>query len=220
MGLSVDNVKSQGRIIPFGLLLVSQLLESRLASIHRPMSGAAGNQFAANSGAGLRDLMARMGHDSARAAMIYQHEARGADKAITDAIDAHLTDEQLGDDDGDDGASGVPSIGANGTTAIFGSLSNETPGSETASDLGFSCGAGDGNRTRMTSLEGWGSAIELRPRELAVAAGDRRPQQVVIGRVPAPRPIPHRGAPLDPREGACRVGLTRCHLSKKLPSVQ
>ncbi len=24
-------------------------------------------------------------------------------------------------------------------------------------------GAGDGNRTRMTSLEGWDSAIELRP---------------------------------------------------------
>jgi integrase len=40
-----------------------------------------GNQFAANSGAGLRDLMARMGHHSTRAAMIYQHEARGADKA-------------------------------------------------------------------------------------------------------------------------------------------
>jgi integrase len=49
-----------------------------------------GNQFAANSGAGLRDLMARMGHDSTRAAMIYQHEARGADKAITAAIDAHV----------------------------------------------------------------------------------------------------------------------------------
>jgi integrase len=32
-----------------------------------------GNQFAANSGAGLRDLMARMGHDSERAAMIYQN---------------------------------------------------------------------------------------------------------------------------------------------------
>ena len=31
--------------------------------------------------------MARMGHDSERAAMIYQHEARGADQAITDAID-------------------------------------------------------------------------------------------------------------------------------------
>jgi hypothetical protein len=34
--------------------------------------------------------MARMGHDSERAAMIYQHEARGADKAITDAIDKHV----------------------------------------------------------------------------------------------------------------------------------
>ena len=62
-----------------------------------------GNQFAANSGAGLRDLMARMGHDSARAAMIYQHEARGADKAITDAIDAHVDDETQEDDgDGND----------------------------------------------------------------------------------------------------------------------
>jgi hypothetical protein len=28
-------------------------------------------------------------------------------------------------------------------------------------------GAGEGNRTLMTSLEGWGSAIELRPRHLA-----------------------------------------------------
>jgi len=49
-----------------------------------------GNQFAASSGAALRDLMARMGHDSERAAMIYQHEARGADKRITDAIDTHV----------------------------------------------------------------------------------------------------------------------------------
>src|SRR5947207_11669229 len=32
-------------------------------------------------------------------------------------------------------------------------------------ELGFLVGAGDGNRTRMTSLEGWGSAIELRPRD-------------------------------------------------------
>jgi integrase len=68
-----------------------------------------GNQFAANSGAGLRDLMTRMGHDSERAAMIYQHEARGADKAITDAIDKHVGDERGQDDDeGDDGPAGVP----------------------------------------------------------------------------------------------------------------
>ena len=49
-----------------------------------------GNQFAAASGASLRDLMARMGHDSERAAIIYQHEARGADLIITSAIDAHI----------------------------------------------------------------------------------------------------------------------------------
>jgi hypothetical protein len=34
--------------------------------------------------------MARMGHDSERAAIIYQHEARGADLAITSAIDAQI----------------------------------------------------------------------------------------------------------------------------------
>jgi hypothetical protein len=48
-----------------------------------------GNAWAAASGAGLRDLMARMGHDSERAAIIYRHQARGADAVITQAIDAH-----------------------------------------------------------------------------------------------------------------------------------
>jgi integrase len=65
-----------------------------------------GNTFAAASGAGLRDLMTRMGHDSERAALIYQHEARGADAAITNAIDAHVDAERsrLDDDDGPAGA--------------------------------------------------------------------------------------------------------------------
>lgn len=49
-----------------------------------------GNMLAAASGAGLRDLMARMGHDNVRAAMIYQHAVRGADKVITDAINREL----------------------------------------------------------------------------------------------------------------------------------
>jgi hypothetical protein len=34
---------------------------------------------------------------------------------------------------------------------------------DTALDLRFLVGAGEGNRTLMTSLEGWGSTIELRP---------------------------------------------------------
>jgi len=47
-----------------------------------------------------------MGHDSERAAMIYQHEARGADQAITSAIDNHVQAEQANGDD-DDGEAGV-----------------------------------------------------------------------------------------------------------------
>ncbi len=45
-----------------------------------------------------------MGHDSERAALIYQHEARGADQRITDAIDSHV---QAQSDQGDDGPAGV-----------------------------------------------------------------------------------------------------------------
>jgi integrase len=58
------------------------------------------NHFAGRSGAGLRDPMARMGYDSERAAMIYQHQARGADQLITSAIDAHVQDEQRKDGGG------------------------------------------------------------------------------------------------------------------------
>ena len=49
-----------------------------------------GNRFAAASGASIKDLMIWMGHDSERAAIICQHEARWADLAITSAIDAHI----------------------------------------------------------------------------------------------------------------------------------
>jgi hypothetical protein len=56
---------------------------------------------------------ARMGHDSERAALIYQHETRGADQAITRAIDTHVQAEQANDDD-DDGTAGVLAQWANG----------------------------------------------------------------------------------------------------------
>ncbi|MEV4008278.1 tyrosine-type recombinase/integrase [Actinomadura sp. NPDC049753] len=45
-----------------------------------------GNTLAAQSGASLRDLMDRMGHDSVRAAMIYQHATSEASRAIADAL--------------------------------------------------------------------------------------------------------------------------------------
>ncbi|MEV4352834.1 site-specific integrase [Nonomuraea sp. NPDC049625] len=62
-----------------------------------------GNMLAAMSGAGLKDLMARMGHDNVRAAMIYQHAVRGADQVITNAIDQQLKQHDQGDDDGSAG---------------------------------------------------------------------------------------------------------------------
>jgi integrase len=78
-----------------------------LSGLHFHDLRRAGNHFAARSGAGLRDLMARMGHDSERAAMIYQHEAQGADKTITYAIDTHVQAEQAKRDDDEDGSAGV-----------------------------------------------------------------------------------------------------------------
>jgi hypothetical protein len=51
--------------------------------------------------------MARMGHDSERAAMIYQHDARGADQLITSAIDAHVQGEQGKNDGDENGSAGI-----------------------------------------------------------------------------------------------------------------
>ncbi|WP_433372205.1 hypothetical protein [Streptosporangium sp. CA-115845] len=54
--------------------------------------------LAAELGAGLKDLMARMGHDNVRAAMIYRHAVRGADKVITDAINKQLHARDVADE--------------------------------------------------------------------------------------------------------------------------
>ena len=40
--------------------------------------------------------MGRMGHDSARAAMIYLHESAGADRLIADALPIELDEDQDG----------------------------------------------------------------------------------------------------------------------------
>jgi len=46
-----------------------------------------GSNWSAQSGATLKELMARIGHSSTRAAMIYQHATRERDEAIADALD-------------------------------------------------------------------------------------------------------------------------------------
>ncbi|MER5913445.1 tyrosine-type recombinase/integrase [Streptomyces sp. NPDC001982] len=45
-----------------------------------------GNTLAASTGAGTRELMARMGHSTARAALIYQHASAEHDRLIADAV--------------------------------------------------------------------------------------------------------------------------------------
>ncbi|MFD0268132.1 tyrosine-type recombinase/integrase [Streptomyces sp. NPDC127106] len=45
-----------------------------------------GNTLAAPTGASTRELMARMGHSTARAALIYQHASADRDRLIADAL--------------------------------------------------------------------------------------------------------------------------------------
>jgi integrase len=45
-----------------------------------------GGTLAAATGASLKELMARLGHSSTRAAMIYQHATRDRDEVIAKAL--------------------------------------------------------------------------------------------------------------------------------------
>jgi integrase len=53
-----------------------------------------GNTLASRTGVSLADLMARTGHSSARAALIYQHTAQAQDKIIADGLSAHIARER------------------------------------------------------------------------------------------------------------------------------
>jgi hypothetical protein len=51
-----------------------------------------GSTWSAQSGATLKELMARIGHSSTRAAMIYQHASRDRDDAIATALNALIVE--------------------------------------------------------------------------------------------------------------------------------
>lgn len=70
------------------------LKEMGLQGVHFHDLRHTGNTLAAQSGASLADLKARMGHDSDRAALIYQHATRDADQRIADALDARVRGER------------------------------------------------------------------------------------------------------------------------------
>jgi integrase len=81
-----------------------------LAGLHFHDLRHTGNTLAAMSGVSTRDLMARMGHDSVRAAIIYQHATTEADARIAAslavALAGHDTKPAVDDDgqgDEDDG---------------------------------------------------------------------------------------------------------------------
>ena len=71
----------------------------------------AGNIWASKAGMSTKDLMARMGHDDMRAALIYQRATSEADRRIADRMSALVNggdpddDDPGGDEDG--GAGGL-----------------------------------------------------------------------------------------------------------------
>jgi integrase len=77
-----------------------------LPSLHVHDLRHTGNTLAADMGVSLRSLMARMGHDNERAALIYQHKTSPTDVQIADGLDALLraSRDQRTDDDGTTGA--------------------------------------------------------------------------------------------------------------------
>jgi integrase len=60
--------------------------EAGLSGLHLHDLRHTGNTMAAATGASLRELMERMGHTSARAALIYQHATRERDEVIAAAM--------------------------------------------------------------------------------------------------------------------------------------
>jgi integrase len=58
-----------------------------------------GNTLASNTGANLRELMARIGHASPQAALIYQHATAEWDRAIADALGEMIVQALAVDDD-------------------------------------------------------------------------------------------------------------------------
>lgn len=53
----------------------------------------AGNHYAADSGATLRDLMDRMGHSTTRAALVYLHGSTDRQHAIAERLNGHASRE-------------------------------------------------------------------------------------------------------------------------------
>ena len=59
----------------------------------------AGNVWASKAGMSTRDLLARMGHDDMRAALIYQRATSDADRVIADRLSKLVEEHRQGNED-------------------------------------------------------------------------------------------------------------------------
>jgi len=105
-----------------------------------------GNTLAAGTpGTSTRDLMERMGHDNMRAALIYQHTTRDADKRIADGLRDGIERAVR-----DDQPAPLTARGQHAADGTRGRRLATTPRRPVF--RGLQRGAGDGNRTRTVSL--------------------------------------------------------------------
>ena len=118
-----------------------------------------GNTMAAATGASLREQMETDGSlkPTCRTDLSARHQGPGRDDRCCSGRGVRHGQAE--------GHSQGPIGHPTGTEAGKGVLMVIRQLDRIGSDLGLWLGAGDGNRTRMTSLEGWGSTIELRPRD-------------------------------------------------------
>jgi integrase len=79
-GMPLRNSNFRGRV------WLAAVEEAGLPGLHFHDLRHTGNAFAAGTGANLRELMERMGHSSARAAMIYLHSSGERQRKIADAL--------------------------------------------------------------------------------------------------------------------------------------
>ncbi|GAA0607874.1 hypothetical protein GCM10010174_26380 [Kutzneria viridogrisea] len=90
-----------------------------------------GNVWAAQAGTSTKDLMARMGHDDMRAALIYQRATSEADRQIADRLSGLIDKHRSGGED-EDGAAGALVPAGHGTTRAtpphYGGLGGGAPG--------------------------------------------------------------------------------------------
>jgi integrase len=72
---------------------VPAIRQAEVPAVHFHDLRHTGNNLTANAGANLRELMARMGHSSTRAAFIYLHSTDERQREIADALGALAADE-------------------------------------------------------------------------------------------------------------------------------